>query len=34
MSVQEIAVASTPEIGRPFTFDLPHFTYSAREISR
>src|ERR1700723_4756046 len=31
MSVQEIAVASTPQIGRPFTFD---FTYSARENSR
>jgi thiazole synthase len=30
MSVQEIAVASTPEIGRPFTFESPHFTYPAR----
>ena len=29
MSVREIAVTSTPEIGRPFTFDSPHFTYPA-----
>ena len=29
MSVREIAVASTPQIGRPFTFDSPHFTVAA-----
>jgi thiazole synthase len=33
MSVQEIAVASTPEIGRPLTFDLPTLrTPHAREL--
>src|SRR5260370_28694306 len=30
MSVKELAVASTPEIGRPFTFDSPRFTYPVR----
>jgi thiazole synthase len=30
MSVQELAVASTSQIGRPFTFDSPHFTVAAR----
>ena len=29
MSVQELAVASTSQIGRPFTFDSPHFTVAA-----
>src|ERR1700723_140018 len=30
MSVQELAVASTSQIGRPFTFEPPYFTYPAR----
>jgi thiazole synthase len=33
MSVHEIAVASAPEVGRPFTFDSTHFTYSERQNS-
>ena len=32
MSVREIAVASTPEIGRPFTFDSPSYVPRTLEL--